>query len=150
MTMTRQLMLAFLLAAQACAQQVTLAWQANAETNVAGYILYHGPAPGFYTSSNNISGRTNTSAVWSNLPPGRSFWAVTAYEPAGIESLPSNEVCWTNRAFAPTGLRILNLSASLQAAPDLGGPWAMLQTVTVPLEATSEQRFYRARMTMTP
>jgi hypothetical protein len=78
---------------------VKLAWNANSATNdpatnTAGYKLYFGFSSGKYTQSTNVG--NTTSATESNLVSGTAyFFVVTAYNSAGLESSPSNEVSYT-------------------------------------------------------
>lgn len=69
-------------------------WKANTETNLAGYHLYFGPLPGFYTN------RVTLSSVGTNaaIPPipARTYFALTAFDNTGMESLKSREVSTTN------------------------------------------------------
>jgi hypothetical protein len=41
-------------------QSVSLAWDPNSETNLAGYVIYYGTASGHCSSSNNVGNTTNT------------------------------------------------------------------------------------------
>jgi hypothetical protein len=77
---------------------VTLAWDAdlstgNPATQATGYRLYIGLASGNYTQSIDV-GNTTTDTV-SNLVSGTRYYSViTAYDSAGLESLPSNEISY--------------------------------------------------------
>ncbi len=85
---------------------VTLAWDASTDTNVAGYKVYYGTVSGIYTSTVTVPGRTNTSVVRTNMVPWRYYYfAASDYASNGIESLPSPEIVWTNRGNAPFGLQ---------------------------------------------
>jgi hypothetical protein len=76
---------------QACAVTVTLAWDADNETNIAGYQVQYGPASGDYTQVSDV-GNTTTSTL-TGLEPGHSYYfVVRAYNTSGVESVPSNEV----------------------------------------------------------
>ncbi len=77
-------------------QDVTVSWDANTETDLAGYKIYYGQ-----TSRGNVqfAGYSNlrdvgdvTSYVISNMDPGRWYFSVTAYDLTGNESLYSLEV----------------------------------------------------------
>jgi Fibronectin type III domain len=87
----------------ATAQSVTinLLWNANPEPDVAGYRLHYGTATGTYTEEIDV-GNSTTVAV-SNLP-GQSayFFALTAYNTAGFESLYSSEVAYAVPMPTPT------------------------------------------------
>src|SRR5437016_6295513 len=70
---------------------VPLAWDPNPEPDIAGYILYCGTASGTYTNSIDV-GNVDTAGV-SGLFNGLTyFFVVTAYNTAGLESDPSNEI----------------------------------------------------------
>lgn len=67
-----------------------LTWNPNSEPNIAGYRVYYGLASRTYTHRKDVSG---TTAGVSNLTHNRRyFFAVTARNNAGLESMPSNEV----------------------------------------------------------
>jgi hypothetical protein len=78
----------------ASAQSVTLSWNANPEHDVAGYRLHYGTAPRVYTQHINV-GRLTTATVSSLLGGTTYFFALTAYNTAGFESLFSNGVPYT-------------------------------------------------------
>jgi hypothetical protein len=69
----------------------TLAWDPSASTNVAGYKLYIGTAPGIYNSSMNV-GNVTFFTISDLGPAGTYYFAVTAYNTSGLESGFSNEV----------------------------------------------------------
>jgi hypothetical protein len=74
--------------------RVTLAWDRNSETNIAGYKLYRGTVPSVYTDVVNV-GNVTTASV-SNLAGGVTYrFAVTAYNTAGVESDYSSEITFT-------------------------------------------------------
>src|SRR5262245_42225909 len=54
--------------------QVSLAWDANPEPNVAGYRLYYGTSPGNYTSFLDVG--TATTATVTNLTDGVTYYFV--------------------------------------------------------------------------
>ena len=73
---------------------VTLTWTANREPDLAGYKVYVGTASGTYSfpGSAFVIGKV-TSYIVSNLPMGQTyFFAISAYDSAGNESLLSAEV----------------------------------------------------------
>jgi len=73
---------------------VTLTWTANREPDLAGYKVYVGTASGTYSfpGSAFVIGKV-TSYTVSNLPMGQTyFFAISAYDSAGNESLLSAEV----------------------------------------------------------
>ncbi len=75
------------------AADVTLQWDANTETDLAGYKLYYGTAPGVYGSP-IVVGKVTTYTL-TGVAPGTYYFAVTAYNNTGVESGFSNEVTTT-------------------------------------------------------
>lgn len=75
------------------AASVGLAWNANTESDLAGYRLYQGTLSGTYSIVRDLGNVTATRPT--NLEPGVTyFWIVTAYNTSGLESEPSNEVSY--------------------------------------------------------
>jgi hypothetical protein len=77
------------------AMAVSLAWNADppttdVNTNPIGYDLKWGTATGVYTTTLDV--KKVNSASTPALPPGTYFFVVTAYNAAGLQGLPSNEV----------------------------------------------------------
>jgi len=79
--------------ASARAADVTLAWDANTEADLAGYKIYYGTAPGVYGAPMTIG--LQTTYTLTNLSPGTYYFAVTAFNTSGLESGFSNEVSTT-------------------------------------------------------
>jgi hypothetical protein len=77
----------------------TLSWYAVALTNlpntkVVGYKIHIGVVPQTYTSTVDVG--NTTSWTITGLAPDRTYWAVVkAYNAAGVESGPSNEIQFT-------------------------------------------------------
>jgi len=80
--------------AQVSYLQVTLAWDANTEIDLAGYKIYWGTASHTYATSVTLAGTpAQPSYVVTGLTTGLTYYfAVTAYNTAGLESGFSNEV----------------------------------------------------------
>ena len=75
-------------------QSVTLAWDRNAEQDIAHYRLYYGTQSG--KPSQSLSVGNVTTATITNLDDGTTyFFAVAAVNTGGQESAPSNEVSYT-------------------------------------------------------
>ena len=84
----------FPLAETAHSATVTLAWDPNPEPTVAGYRLYLGTSPGYYTSSVDVAAATR--ATVSSLIEGVTYYmAVTAYDTSGNQSGYSDEIVYT-------------------------------------------------------
>jgi hypothetical protein len=86
-------LLVLVLSAPALAGDVTLAWDANTEADLAGYKIYFGTASRSYGAPIVIG--TQTTYTITGLASGTYYFAVTAYNTAGLESSFSNEVSAT-------------------------------------------------------
>ena len=94
------------LAFTAYAADVTLQWDANTESDLAGYRVYQGNGGdlGTFTRVQEIAAPT-TSATIKGLDNTSHSFAVTAYNTAGMESAYSNIVTIPAAPIAPGGLR---------------------------------------------
>jgi hypothetical protein len=88
-----------LLSVSVYAADVTLAWDANTETDLAGYKIYTGIASGSYNQIINV-GLVTTYTV-TGLAPGEHYFAATAYNTSALESSYSNEVSQVILSIAP-------------------------------------------------
>jgi len=75
---------------------IHLAWDANTETDLAGYRVYTTDTSGVYTFGDGnqmctIAAGTEICEV-TGIPDGTHYFVLTAYDVAGNESGPSNEV----------------------------------------------------------
>lgn len=71
---------------------VTLTWNANAESDLAGYKVYRATASGAYGAPIASLASGTTQYVSSGLAVGTYFFVVTAFDQSGNESSPSSEV----------------------------------------------------------
>jgi|ERR1044071_9943497 hypothetical protein len=95
---------------------VTLVWDANLERDVTGYRLYYGTAPHAYTERIDV-GDVVTATV-SNLTGGVVyFFAVTAYNRFGVESMFSNAVAYTAPSPIPTPTPIPSATPFIIVSP---------------------------------
>lgn len=85
---------------------VTFEWDANTETDLAGYRLYQSNTLGTYMfgSGNEVAEITvgTETVILENILSGTYFWVLTAYDTEGNESLPSNEVTVTLDSMSPS------------------------------------------------
>jgi hypothetical protein len=87
-------------AATADAQTVTLAWNSNSESDLAGYVVQYGVEAG--NPETNIDVGDVTSRQFSGLESGVTYYfRVVAYNTAGLESAPSTEVSYTPPVTTP-------------------------------------------------
>ncbi|CAB1058305.1 hypothetical protein D1BOALGB6SA_3061 [Olavius sp. associated proteobacterium Delta 1] len=88
---------------------VSLAWDANSESDLAGYILYYGTSSGNYTNSIDVG--NNIEYTTPDLQDGVTYYfAVTAYNLDDIESNYSQELPYT--------VGVQNSSPATPAAPN--------------------------------
>ena len=72
-------------------RSLRLAWDASTDPDVVGYRVYYGNASGEYTQSVTVS--NVTFATISDLTEGLTYYfAIRAFNAAGLESDPSNEI----------------------------------------------------------
>jgi hypothetical protein len=85
-----------------CTPVATIAWSANTESDLAGYKVYQGLVSHTYTTSVDVG--NVLFYVWNDLPDGTNYFAVTAYDTTGNESVLSDEVSTviSGRGYAPT------------------------------------------------
>jgi hypothetical protein len=87
------LLLALLISVWARAEQATLAWDANTESDLAGYKLHYGTASNSY--SVHIDVNNVTTYTVAGLTAGQTYYfAATAYDASGNESGYSNSVSY--------------------------------------------------------
>lgn len=85
----------------------SLEWDANVETNLAGYKIYFGATSGAYSQSIDV-GNVTIWPIPAEWPDG--YFAATAYDAEGLESGFSNEVLFTTGQLIPqpaTGLVVM-------------------------------------------
>jgi len=85
-------------------KSVTLSWSPPTQnsdgsslTNLAGYTLHYGTASQDYTGSIEITAPTQTSYVVSDssFPPGKYYFAISAYNAQQVSSPLSGEIAVT-------------------------------------------------------
>ncbi|MEP6593051.1 MAG: fibronectin type III domain-containing protein, partial [Acidobacteriota bacterium] len=73
------------------AASIALAWDPNVEPEVNGYLVQVGSVPGGTEQTFNVGAQT--SWTFTSATAGKTYYfRVQAYTPAGVKSLPSNEV----------------------------------------------------------
>jgi hypothetical protein len=90
-----------LLPTAAFAASVTLAWDANKESDLKGYIVYYGTASGNYTSNVDVGNKTQYTTP--DLPDGPTYYfAVKALDTSGNASAFSEELAHPTGAITHT------------------------------------------------
>ena len=76
------------------ATNVSLQWDANTESDLAGYKIYRSAVSGVYSSGAEVGDVAAPTVQFTdnNVPDGTWFWVATAYDTFGNESEYSNEV----------------------------------------------------------
>jgi fibronectin type III domain protein len=81
--------------AKAASAAISVGWRANAEPDLAGYRVYYGTRSGVYSNYTSYVtvGREALTARLEGLLPGTKYYlTMTAFNSAGIESLPTREL----------------------------------------------------------
>jgi regulation of enolase protein 1 (concanavalin A-like superfamily) len=123
-------------------QSVTLGWEPSPSTNAVGYFRYFGTTSGIYINKADVGSVTN--ATISGLVEGWTyFFVVTAYDAAGRESVPSNEVSYTvPTSDTPPAVGLSSpLSGAGYAAP---ATINLTASVTANGHAITKVRFYNS------
>jgi len=131
----------------------TLIFTPSSAVGVSNNTVHYGPHPS-RSGTNRVNIGTNTHwVITSTAPATVSFLFATAWA-SGIESIPSNELLYTNRNFAPT-LRLSGPSdaLALQATEDMK-TWKTLAVIVssnqpLIVQSTPKQ-FFRTLTTNTP
>jgi hypothetical protein len=113
------------------ASSVTLAWNANSETNLAGYRLYYGAASHAYSDNVSVAAPTTIVTV-SNLLEGQTYYfAVTAFCTDGLESDYSAEISYlVPNTGSPNLPPTLTALGNLSIAEDAGPQTVLLAGIT--------------------
>lgn len=83
---------------------VTLAWDPSPDTNVIGYNIYWGGAPGAYTNRVGF-GNVTTCTVSNFVTQATYYFAATAFTADNLESEFSNEISYKIPGVRPPSLR---------------------------------------------
>jgi len=95
-------------------QSVTLGW--DPVGGVSGYKLYQGGASRVYTNSVNL-GNVTQGTVSSLIGGSTYYFAVTAYDSSGVESVYSSEISYTVPASRPHYPRTFAADAGVITSP---------------------------------
>jgi chitodextrinase len=103
----------------------TVGWDANTESNLAGYILAYGTQPG--SSATTIDVGNVTARAVTGLQGGVTYYfRVRAYNTSGEQSGPSNEVAYTVPAAGDTTppTAPTSLAATATSSTQIALSWA--------------------------
>ena len=108
-----------------CAQ-VTLAWDANSEPNIAGYKVYYGTASRVYNWYFDV-GKVTTYSVTGLTDGSTYYFAATAYDTSGVESTYSSEVSYNSCTYSisPTTAQLAQQggTGTVQVSTQAGCRW---------------------------
>jgi hypothetical protein len=102
------------------ASGVKMSWQANTESDLAGYKVYYGTASGTYQNVVDV-GNFATAEVDGLTKDATYYFALTAYNTSGNESGYSEEVQATISPEAAQGGSLLPGGSSPGTTPSGGG-----------------------------
>lgn len=120
------LMLAAIAQAQAQTLDLTLSWDQNPETDIAGYRVHWGTTSGHYTETRDVGNFTTYKVT--GLAQGTTYYfVVTAYNTIGLESLPSEEVSYTTSSAPspPSGLKPGAQTISVDGSGSVSGVFSV-------------------------
>lgn len=104
-------------------QPVALAWDANPDPSVAGYIVYVGNAPGSYAEQYDVG--SQTSFVYTKVSAGRPYYfAVAAYTSDDDVGAASGEIFFLSGPSTGSQLSGADRAAQLDDAADSSSPSA--------------------------
>jgi len=112
----------------AAAGQVVLAWDANKEPDIAGYIVQYGTVATPFTTSVNV-GNVTTWTFTSPAPGTAYAFRVIAYNTTGLQSGPSAVVIGNGDGTVPPGLTVDRASLAFGLMPGVTAIETRTQTV---------------------
>ena len=123
-------------------ETVTLAWDASASTNVAGYRVYWGTNSRAYVGVTNAGPALTQTLVLPHR--GRWFFAATAYDTNGLESDFSSEVSWESKPAPPVmaGKAWVRLTPVFGRSTNLAA-WGSVTGEATWFPATNRAEFFR-------
>lgn len=97
---------------------VPLVWSKNQEKDLREYRVYWGDQPGRYTHLMQVPLSDQPSATATIVGGTNWFFVVTAVNTSGLESIPSNELRFTQpdpstRPTSPSGFALLSATTTI-------------------------------------
>src|SRR5437879_1770635 len=114
------LALAVMLGSTSVLHAATATWNANPETDIAGYILSYGTSPGVHPTSVNVG----NVLTWQSatLTPGQTYYfVVQAYNTSALTSVNSAEVVFTVPSAAPSLTSLSPTSGAVGSSVTIAG-----------------------------
>ena len=130
-------------------QSVSLAWDASPTIDVMGYVVHYGGASRKYTTSLDV-GDTTTATVRGLNEGVNYFFAVTAYDPVGRNSVPSNEISYQVPIAVPGTTPHVELTVGDQAGVAAQIRFAAFPNENYELQATEDFRSWTPIWNATP
>ena len=90
-----------LLTFSAAGASLQLGWDGGKDPSIAGYTVYYGSTSGNYTTRTNV-GATNAATITGLIAGSTNYFAVAAYNVAGVEGTASGELA----VLIPGGLQL--------------------------------------------
>lgn len=129
-------------AAAPVAPSVGLIWDASPDATVTGYALYHGVGSTNVTVRVDV-GQTNQATIGGLTVGVANYFFCTAYNAAGVESVPSNTLAYTPAAGEPDMI----FRYTLQNWTN--GLWLPVGSIML-TNPPGDVNFYRVEMTKVP
>ncbi len=85
--------------------EVTVAWNANSDSDLAGYKIYYGNSSRNYSTTVDV-GNVTSHRVTNLVADDPYYFAATAYDFSGNESAYSEEAVYDMPPAIPTNFRI--------------------------------------------
>ena len=117
-----------LLSALPAAAQVTLAWNANTEPDIAGYQVQYGPTSAPFTTSVNV-GKVTTWTFSTPVQGTAYAFRVLAYNTSNEYSLPSSPVYGNADGSTPATLTADRAALTFGFIPSAAAPTTRTQTI---------------------
>jgi hypothetical protein len=129
--------------------RVTVAWDANPETNIVEYVVHYGEGLVISPTPIEVSAGTNTQQVIDPLAWETDFFFyVTAKNDVGLESDPSEVLLYTTppEPVPPAAPGVITIKLELLTSAGVAGPFTNLTT----FQFVRTNEFFLAEMTIIP
>ena len=126
------------------AQKVRLAWDASPSPGITHYRIHYGTNGANYTLVTNVGLVLTQTVVLPHT--GRWFFAATAVDANGVESLFSNQVQWEAKPIAPVvqSETWVRLTPVIERSTNLV-TWRSIEGEATWIAATNQMEFFATR-----